>query len=744
MSLKIRFEADGENSSYLADLNNLVGCDSFITVTPNVSYDIKECLNEYDATDKNGYLSDEFVLLKNNLHFRVLEKTSGLKNPKPKGIAQLYPTAFENILVISIYGLFQVKELRIFAAYRTKHDLDLLRSSVFKAGVFSRNEKKHMFIEVHLSSVPESLWRNTANGRSVFHFNESFDQPLIAKQLAASHAASVGNTDYRNILKGTYLERIESECIALLKQYNLPELQRELSDLQVGSTSCPVNWLYTDLKPSSLFKHYYNSKELTQVFRNNYDAFLQTPLCPYLKRYLAHFLRLGVYSPFFTDNGLSLPSLSPDNEINVFSLNYEDLAAKCNFFWKTQPFEVPVFQQGIIGSSNAHIDYGDLVKAVEIREANLDSCKGFAMRVLREAVQLKKWTIPWGAYVKIDSHPFVGVKLYEVGKEVFALLVFSNGTYARFIINPYDQSVILPQRPTCFGYFETIIQENHKQKVVIQSCRQFLSETTSNLASGVSAFLGAMIRDFWVVEERNRVFGKSVSVRSVSQMSGDRRKKVVVYLPRVKYLLDAKNILSAEAELDLVKRTEHFVVGHLRKAIKASDQQLLMARDHGICVPEGFTFVKPHKRGHIQAEKLYRSRSAMQCLRVLDFKNECGDDWFTYELNTKSWLESNGFSVDHLSGSRNGDGGADLRASKGEAIILIQCKYWRNPVGVGVVRELIGTLQDYPEGTMGLIAASSTLTQDARTYAEKHSIHFIEHLRFDQEIRAKLPVKSNM
>ena len=63
MSLKIRFEADGENSSYLADLNNLVGCDSFITVTPNVSYDIKECLNEYDATDKSGYLSDEFVLL---------------------------------------------------------------------------------------------------------------------------------------------------------------------------------------------------------------------------------------------------------------------------------------------------------------------------------------------------------------------------------------------------------------------------------------------------------------------------------------------------------------------------------------------------------------------------------------------------------------------------------------------------------------------------------------------------------
>lgn len=331
MSLKIRFEADGEHSSYLAELNNLVRCDSFVTVTPNASFNLEECLNEYDAIDKNGYLSDEFVLLKNNLHFRVLEKTSGLRNSEPKGIAQLYPTAFANILVISVYGLFQVKELRIFAAYRSKHDLDLLRSSVFKAGVFSRNEKKHMFIEVRLSCVPESLWSNTANGRSAFHFNETFNQPLIAKQLAASHAASVDSTDYRNVLRGTYLERIESECIALLKQYNSPELQRELADLKEGSISFPSKWLFTDLEPSSLFKLYFN-KDLTQVFRDNYDAFLQTPPLPFLNRYLAHFLRLGFYSPFFTDNGLSLPTLTSDNEINVYPLNYEDLASKCTFF----------------------------------------------------------------------------------------------------------------------------------------------------------------------------------------------------------------------------------------------------------------------------------------------------------------------------------------------------------------------------------------------------------------------------
>jgi hypothetical protein len=61
MSLKIRFESDGEHSSYLDELNNLVRCDSFITVIPNASYNLEECLNDYDAIDKCGYLSDEFV-----------------------------------------------------------------------------------------------------------------------------------------------------------------------------------------------------------------------------------------------------------------------------------------------------------------------------------------------------------------------------------------------------------------------------------------------------------------------------------------------------------------------------------------------------------------------------------------------------------------------------------------------------------------------------------------------------------
>jgi hypothetical protein len=69
-----------------------------------------------------------------------------------------------------------------------------------------------------------------------------FDVSIL---LTASNAASVDSTDFRNILRGTYLERIESECISLLKQYSLLELQRELADLKDGSISFPSKWLFT-------------------------------------------------------------------------------------------------------------------------------------------------------------------------------------------------------------------------------------------------------------------------------------------------------------------------------------------------------------------------------------------------------------------------------------------------------------------------------------------------------------------
>ena len=126
------------------------------------------------------------------------------------------------------------------------------------------------------------------------------------------------------------------------------------------------------------------------------------------------------------------------------------------------------------------------------------------------------------------------------------------------------------------------------------------------------------------------------------------------------------------------------------------------------------------------------------CLRMIDKEASGQDGWFGFERNAKQWLEGHGFKVDHASASRNGDGGVDLQASKGTENLLIQCKYWKNPVGLNVVREMIGTLITYPAGSHGVILTSSELTIPAKELAIEHHIQFVENVSFEKPIDHKL------
>jgi len=193
-------------------------------------------------------------------------------------------------------------------------------------------------------------------------------------------------------------------------------------------------------------------------------------------------------------------------------------------------------------------------------------------------------------------------------------------------------------------------------------------------------------------------------------------------------------------QLNLKARAPHFVVGHLRKAVHASQDQILLARSHGIIVPEGFTFIRPHRRGDAAQERIYRSRSALQCLQALKpVSTSTHDSWFTFELRVIEWLSANGFHVEHLAASRNGDGGVDIQASKGSEHLLVQCKYWhaRN-IGPNVIREMLGTLQTFPQGSKGVIVTSSELTPATKALAIGHGIQFIERVNFAHGIQRDL------
>jgi HJR/Mrr/RecB family endonuclease len=196
-------------------------------------------------------------------------------------------------------------------------------------------------------------------------------------------------------------------------------------------------------------------------------------------------------------------------------------------------------------------------------------------------------------------------------------------------------------------------------------------------------------------------------------------------------------------ELNYNLRSPHWVREHLRKSANPSEERLAVARRLGIFLPEGFTFVRRHRRGDMAAEVVYRSVSALRCFRMIQGgPDEHGKDaWFQFERNTAAWLKGNGYEIEQWAGSRRGDRGIDVQAKKGQNWLLVQCKFWseHRPIGPSVIRELLGTLATFPQGASGMIVTSTRLTEGARNLCLEHGVRFCEMVDFSREISVAVP-----
>lgn len=84
---------------------------------------------------------------------------------------------------------------------------------------------------------------------------------------------------------------------------------------------------------------------------------------------------------------------------------------------------------------------------------------------------------------------------------------------------------------------------------------------------------------------------------------------------------------------------------------------------------------------------------------------------------------------------RNGpDGGVDLRLSRGQERLLVQCKHWKvRQVGVRVVRELFGVVTS-ERATGGIVVTSGGFSADARSFARTVPVRLIDGRELDELI----------
>ncbi len=448
-----------------------------------------------------------------------------------------------------------------------------------------------------------------------------------------------------------------------------------------------------------------------------------TPLCDITTMTLeAHLLSsaqtlCGRRVPLLRNGKLEYHAIDPDDFSSEVAKQYWQRVTRLPVEWTSlaKPDDVP-----------ADMTPGSTTIAVMPRAEDPKAAISAGEALLDEALAEKKWTIPHGALLELSFGPFTHLELRESDAEVEFLLRNEAGEFTSGGIHLSKGDRRL--------WWEALTSDEKEM------------EARSPIASGLYLMLSAVIRDFLVVEERERVF-RHGTAPSRLQRGGAEDGPRVVYLPRVNYVGRA-DIERCRQELDQGSREprQHAVRPHLRRAEAPSPTQLFLARRYGIEVPTGYTFVRPHERGRKARDVIYRSRSALECLfEVAGPTGTAGgarEAWFQFERDVHRLMVHLGFAVEHVAASRRGDRGVDVYATKGsdlESVAwVIQCKAFapRHKVGPNIVRELVGTLAEYPAGTRGMIVTTSDFTRETAALAKRHNVRLMDGKEFGRLLQA--------
>ncbi|WP_052710506.1 restriction endonuclease [Azospirillum thiophilum] len=414
-------------------------------------------------------------------------------------------------------------------------------------------------------------------------------------------------------------------------------------------------------------------------------------------------LDLGLRLPQWTESGRCWTALDPSTDalypIRIDPTSMDEHLA--TIFWKCLPLALAIVPPGVLDGSDIPIDTTQTERdAWETVHADdtPGALIGIAADIITEAAIEKRWTIPPGATVEIRIGPYVSAEFHEGIGGVVVILRTSSRLFRVAHIDPET------------AYIDTVAPNMEH-------------DDQSGEALGIlHVVLASIVRDFWVVEERERVISLAAP-RAPTERRSDRDEPRFVYLPRVAYVTS----VSADRVREHLGLRDHgeegqVRAGHIRrlpKGYRASALQMELARRFGHVIPERHTFVRPHSvRGGLRSV-VYRSRSALGLLRSEMVRvTTAFPEWFAFERDVGRWMERQGFAVEHRT-PRN-DGGIDLLCVRGGETWFVQCKCWalHRPVGPDVVRELVGSIQHHMPDARGMVVTTSRFTAEAEAVAE--------------------------
>lgn len=302
----------------------------------------------------------------------------------------------------------------------------------------------------------------------------------------------------------------------------------------------------------------------------------------------------------------------------------DTIATQADFEYRIDSFYYPVLfplmrlrdAQGQVMTVTQQqlLDYDKKAKARVLSETSplsafMKSSPAQAMETAQELVQAgiaaKRFLILPSSKVILGHEALYAVQLHEFENSVVCKILVSDkqAHEAECSVTVWKTERLVDNEPTWF------------------------SMTPDNLPHAVVSFLclltATIVRDFWVMEEKSvaRAYTRRKEKTRKREGTGKERRLVVekkyIYLPRCAYQLATDRAQTQISREVRVRLSPHLVCGHLRKlqtGFNASVEALARAAEYGLQVGEGYTFVRPHRKGEIEQMRTYRSRSAFELL----------------------------------------------------------------------------------------------------------------------------------
>src|SRR5439155_3396651 len=244
----------------------------------------------------------------------------------------------------------------------------------------------------------------------------------------------------------------------------------------------------------------------------------------------------ALYCPEVTEFGLRLPSHDFENNFERVPLDPELMGSKAEHFWPRLPWDFLSFYREVVGASNCPVEPSTFFKEVPLFQGDLGEAQRLVDNLLAEAVDLKQGTIPPGAYHPIgQGSNLLAVKMFELGAEVAAGFADTKGDFFLATCNPRGRAirVIGPEyehlyRMECAkAQPRGEIDDRKPSSETVDRLQARVDETLERFEMGIKLFLATLIRDFWVVEERESVFGTASLVKRVPKLRADRHARVI-------------------------------------------------------------------------------------------------------------------------------------------------------------------------------------------------------------------------